>query len=121
MSADIDKLVSDLESTATNIAVQEIISYAAANIWSGFASAFVSPIVGWFIGIVIDILMQKLDWLSYMLVEDWQTTQEGVDYANAAKNLSSLPTTATPDEIAAAQQAKIDAFKRLVGLGSPTP
>ncbi len=117
----IDILIADLQSTAVNVAVQEVMSYLVANVWVGLGSAFLSPIVGWLVGIVLDILMQKLDWLAFMLVEDWQTTQEGITYANAAQTLANLPPTASAADIAQAQAAKIAAFKNLVGLGSPQP
>jgi hypothetical protein len=116
---DLNQVITDLESTAVNVAVQEVLGWLVANVWVGLGSTFLSPIVGWFIGLVISVLMQKLDWLTYMLVENWQTTAEGINYENAATHLSNLPPTATLSELLAARQAKVDAFKKLVGLGSP--
>lgn len=120
MSIDINQVISDLESTGVKIATQQVMDYLVANVWSGFALSFVNPIVGWLVGFIVSILMVRLDWLAYMLVSDWQTSQEGADYITASVALANLPANADAATRAQYEQAKIDAFKKLVGLGSPT-
>ncbi len=101
------------------LGTDEVLKWLVANVWKGFALPFLSPIVSWIVGFVLSVLMVRLDWFAYMLLDDWQNTQEANDYKGAADALANLPNSATPAEVAAAQATKIAAFKRLISLGSP--
>lgn len=120
MSIDLNQVIADLESTGVKIATQEVMGYLAEEVWIGFSSPFISPIAAWFVAFIVSILMTRLDWLAYMLVSDWQATQEGADYITASVALANLPANASEADRKLAEQRKIDAFKKLVGIGSPS-
>jgi hypothetical protein len=117
----VDKLIKDLESTAVKVGVNQVMTWLTANVWGGFAGVFINPIAGFFVGIVVSVLVERFDWLSYMLIDGWKNTIEAEQYENAAKKLSDLPLTATPADRAKAEQDKIDAFTRLISIGSTRP
>lgn len=115
----VDDVVKSLESVAVKTAVTEVMSYLAANVWVGFSWTLISPLAGYLVGLVASILMTRLDWLSYMLVDDWINTVQGKAFQDAAAKLQNAPANATPEEIAALEKAQVDAFRDVVKLGSP--
>jgi hypothetical protein len=114
-----DKVIEDAESLAVKVFTDEVMSYLSTAVWAGFAWPVLGPIVGLLVSWILAIGMQKLDWLTYMLVENWATTEEGKAYAKAANDLAALPPTADPEDLKKAQDAKVDAFRKLIGLASP--
>lgn len=62
--------------------------------------------------------MERLDWVTYMVVQNWKVTNEGKDFVKAAEDLQKLDGSADAKAIEEARKAKEDSFKRLIGLAS---
>lgn len=118
MSLDLDELIKSLESTAVKTAVSEVMGYLTKNVWAGFALPVLNPVVGYLVGIVVGILMTRLDWLSYMLIEDWRNTSQAKEFEHAAQAYENAPPTVSKEDLAVLEKEKIDAFRKLISLGS---
>jgi hypothetical protein len=114
----IEKVLEDAKSLAVEVFSRQVMEYLTTSVWVGFGWAVINPLVSYLVGLVLSIGLQRLDWLTFMLVENWASTEEGIAYAKAANDLAGLPTTATPEDLKKAEDAKVDAFRRLIGLGS---
>jgi hypothetical protein len=113
-----DEIIKELENEAVRIATKDVMDYLVSNVWIGFGWIGLNPLFGFFVGFVAGILMEKLDWVSYMVIDSWETTNEGKAFAKTATELSAALDRGNADEIAAAQRAKEDAFRRLISVGS---
>ncbi len=103
---------------AVKTAVTEVMSYLIANVWAGFGFAFINPIVGYLVGVVVGILMTRLDWLGYMLVSDWANTAQGKAFIDAASKLNDALPSLSKAEREALEKAQVDAFRDLIKLGT---
>lgn len=120
MSA-VDTAIKHLEDAAVKVAVQEVMKYLVVHVWAGFAWPVIGPIVSFFVSYVASILMEKLDWVTYMVVENWRVTQEGKDFVGSSEKLQEAEAKGDKDAIEKARKEKEESFRRLVGLGSVQP
>lgn len=114
----IDTAIRNLEETAVKVAAQEVMKYLAIHVWAGFAWPVIGPIVSFFVSYVAAILMERLDWVTYMVVQNWKVTNEGKDFIEAAEKLQQLEDSKDAEAIRRAQQEKEEAFRKLIGLAS---
>ncbi len=118
MSDLLDSAIRNLETTAVKVATQEVMKYLVIHVWAGFAWPVVGPVVSFLVGYISGILMERLDWVTYMVVENWRVTNEGKDFIEAAENLQAIESSSDAAAIEKARKEKEDAFKRLIGLAS---
>lgn len=115
----LDKAIAVLEETAVKVAAKEIMAHLVVHVWAGFAWPVIGPIVSYLVSYVAAILMVRLDWLAFMLVKNWQVTKEGQDFIKGALELEKAQQSGDQAVIEQAQKEKEDAFRKLIGLGSP--
>ena len=113
-----DPIIANLEKTAVKVAAQEVMNYLIANVWAGFAWPVLGPVVGLLVSYVASILMEKLDWVSFMVVSNWKDTGEGKDFVESAAKLEQVLQGGDEAAIEQARKEKEDAFRKLIGLAS---
>jgi hypothetical protein len=118
MPISVDRVLEDAKSLAVQVFTGQVMDFLASNVWVGFGWSVINPVIGSIVGLIAAIGFQRLGWLTYMLVENWAATEEGKAYAKAANDLAGLPAEASPEERKKAEDAKVDAFRKLIGLGS---
>lgn len=114
----LDTAIKHLEETAVKVAAQEVMKYLAVHVWAGFAYPVIGPIVSFFVSYVASILMERMDWVTYMVVQNWKVTSEGKDFIETAEKLQQLEGSKDAEAIERARREKEEAFKRLIGLAS---
>jgi hypothetical protein len=118
MSSAVDTAIKNLEDTAVKVATEEVMKYLALHVWAGFAYPVIGPIVSFFVSYVASILMERLDWVTYMVVQNWKVTNEGKSFIEAAEKLHQVEDSKDAEAIERARKEKEDAFRRLIGLAS---
>jgi hypothetical protein len=78
-----------------------------------FGLTFVNPILGFFVGQVLEIAIMKTEIGAFFLFIDMRTSQQGRDFQSAALNNFQVQKTGTPEEKKNAEMALIDSFRAL--------
>ncbi len=117
-NGDLDEIIKQVEGTAVKTAVSEVMGYLSLNVWRGFSFPILNPLVSWLVGFVVSLLITRLDWLSYMLIEDWRNTSQAKEFEDAAQAYEKAPSSVSKEDLAILEKEKIDAFRKLVRLGS---
>lgn len=118
MTITASSIVASLESDLVQFLTQKTLDGLIKNVSTAFAGGLVGGVAGWIIGLVVATGVQYGDWLTYMLVESWKTSNEATAYENAVTTRQNLPPGASDADIKNAEQAQMDAFNQLVNLGS---
>lgn len=113
-----DDIIDVMKSQAVKAFTDMAMKALTEKVWSGFAWPVLGPIAGYFVGLVIGVLATHTDWLAYMLIDGWKNTRQAKEFEQAVEQLEKLPEGASEEERKRLEQEQMDAFERLIRLGS---
>ena len=111
MSADsvINLIKNTLAKAGSKAVMQHLVSQA-----SFFSWPIVNPIIGFFVGYVVEILLEKTELGSFFIYADIITAKQASDFEKQAQKNKEIQENGTPEEKAKSEQELIDAARNLI-------
>lgn len=85
---------------------------------SFIGSNVAAPIIGYFVGVVLEIAVRETEMGLFFLYIDLRTSAQGRDFEKQARSNFEVQKNGTPEEKAAAEKELIDSFRAFVKISN---